>query len=137
MSFKFKYDPDLSFDFIQPILFKGIAIFEPTRMDENASNMCWYPLYSPLSTEADLLYPNEQMSSISTSKNEQPSPPRGSSNWTKTVPENTVVNTLSQQPHNVAPDIIFRDVTPVKQGGRWNRKFSDGGVATQVGGNFA
>ena len=118
-------------------IFEGIAIFEPARMDESASNVCWYPLYSPLSTEADLLCPNEQTSSISTSKIEQHSPARGVSNWTTTVPENTVVNTLSQQQHGVASDISFHDVTTSKQARRWNRKFSDSGAAIQVGGNVA
>ena len=117
-------------------IFKGIAIFEPARMDESASNVCWYPLYSPLSTEADLLCTNEQTSSMSTSKIEQHSPARGVSNWTTTVPENTVVNTLSQQQHGVGSDISFHDVTTSKQARRWNRKFSDSGAATQVGGNF-
>ena len=106
-------------------------------MDESASNVCWYPLYSPLSTEADLLCPNEQTSSISTSKIEQHSPARRVSNWTTTVPENTVVNTLSQQQHSVASDIRFHDVTTSKQARRWNRKFSDSGAAIQVGGNVA
>ena len=105
-------------------------------MDESASNMCWYPLYSPLSTEADLLCTNEQISSISTSKIEQHSPARRASNWTTTVPENTVVNTLSQQQQGVGSDISFHDVTTSKQARRWNRKFSDGGAVTQAGGNF-
>ena len=118
-------------------IFEGIAIFEPARMDESASNVCWYPLYSPLSTEADLLSSNEQTSSMSTSKIEQHSPARGVSNWTTTVPENTVVNTRSQQQHGVASDISFHDVTTSKQARRWNRKFSDSGAAIQVGGNVA
>ena len=105
-------------------------------MDQSASNVCRYPLYSPLSTEADLLCPNEQTSAISTSKIEQHSPARGGSNWTTTVPENTVVNTLSQQQRNVGSDISFHDVTTSKQARRWNRKFSDSGAATQAGGNF-
>ena len=101
-------------------------------MDESASNVCWYPLYSPLSTEADLLCTNEQTSSMSTSKIEQHSPARGISNWTTTVPENY---TLSQQQHSVGSDISFHDVTTSKQARRWNRKFSDSGAAIQVGGN--
>ena len=117
-------------------IFQGIAIFEPARMDESASNVCWYPLYSPLSTEADLLCTNEQTSSISTSKIEQHSPARKVSNWTATVPENAVVNTLSQQQHGVGSDISFHDVTTSKQARRWNRKFSDSGAAIKVGGNF-
>ena len=34
----------------------GITMFEPFKMNENASNLCWYPFYSPTSTDSDLLY---------------------------------------------------------------------------------
>ena len=44
----------------------GITILEPFRMDKNASDLCWYPLHDPSSTNSELLYFAKQIYSEST-----------------------------------------------------------------------
>ena len=36
-------------------------MFEPIRMNESASDLCWYPLYSPTCTDSDLLISTERL----------------------------------------------------------------------------
>ena len=44
----------------------GITILEPFTMDESASDLCWYPLHDPSSTNAELLHFAKQLYSEST-----------------------------------------------------------------------
>ena len=108
-------------------------MFEPFLMNENCSNLCWYPLYSPTCTDTDLLQMTERLnlgSSGQVSQNIQRIP-----NVPSNVPSSEIASNITRQrktgANALGTNII--EFAATDQSYKWHRKLSDGGPST--GGN--
>ena len=106
-------------------LFSGITLLEPFRMDQSASNLSWYPLYSPTCTNSDLLYSTEHLHvGSSSSCNEEHQNVTG-------IPNSAETGNASLHRHFTDPTASLStnvtEFTPSEQAYKWHRKLSDCG----------
>ena len=103
-------------------------MFQPFRMSESASNLCWYPLYSPTCTNSDLLLSTEHLH-LETSNNETQDI-IGMSNASNISRTGHLHRHLTE-PTSLGKSVI--EFSTTEQTRQWQRKLSDCGTA--AGGN--
>lgn len=103
-------------------------------MNENCSNLSWYPLYSPTCTDSDLLQMTEQLS-LDNSNNPSHNIPR-ITNVPSNVPSSeSAVNVTRQRKtgaSTLGTNVI--EFTASEQTYKWHRKLSDSGPS--AGGKY-
>ena len=107
----------------------GITLFESFRMNENFSNLCWYPLYDPTCTDSDLLQLTERLN-LSGSTNISQSIQR-IQNVPSNVPSSEIASNVTRQRKTGAAALGTNNIefTSSDQAYKWHRKLSDGGPA--------
>ena len=102
-------------------------MFEPFLMNENCSNLCWYPLYSPTCTDSDLLQMTEHLS-LGNSSNPSPNVPR-ITNVPSNVPSSESAANVTRQRKTGASALGSNiiEFTSSEQTYKWHRKLSDSG----------